>query len=269
VFRDFSEYPKLVGGINSESGKKAQHFYESVLTFAERPDLGRQNGVWDLGTSEAAELAKLAETTYRDVNIALANQFAQYAEAIGLDIYKVIEACNSQPFSHIHSPGIAVGGHCIPVYPHFYLKGHPEATVVSESRKTNLRMPSHAVEKLRNELGDLAGMTVVVLGLAYRGGVKEHAFSGVFPIVNLLRQEGAIPLVHDPMFSDSEILQLGLTPYHFGQDTNAAILHTNHKEYLGITAADLPGAAVLIDGRNFSNSSTRASIKTYVLGVGG
>ena len=71
-------------------------------------------------------MAKLAETTYRDVNIGLANQFAKFAGGIGIDVYQVIEASNSQPYSHIHQPGIAVGGHCIPVYPWLYLWGDPD-----------------------------------------------------------------------------------------------------------------------------------------------
>src|SRR3546814_16164136 len=85
-------------------------FYQRGLEFDERPDLARPNGVWDLGSTEAAELAKLAETTYRDVNIAYANELAAIAEARGLDVWAVIDACNSQPLSHIHQPGIAVGG---------------------------------------------------------------------------------------------------------------------------------------------------------------
>ncbi len=81
-------------------------------------------GTW--ASAEAAEMAKLAETTYRDVNIGLANQFARFADTVGIDVQRVIEACNSQPYSHIHQPGIAVGGHCIPVYPRLYLSTDPE-----------------------------------------------------------------------------------------------------------------------------------------------
>ena len=121
IFEDLRKYPKLIGGLDDPSSKRVAEFYEAVLDFDDRPDLARGNGVWDLGSVEAAELAKLAETTYRDVNIGLANTFAMYADSIGVDIFAVIEASNSQPFSHIHQPGIAVGGHCIPVYPRFYL----------------------------------------------------------------------------------------------------------------------------------------------------
>lgn len=117
VFEDLRKYPKLVGGLSEEGTKKAIEFYEAVLTFDERPDLDQPNGVWDLGSAEASEMAKLAETTYRDVNIGLANQFATYADKEGIDVQRVIDASNSQPYSHIHRPGIAVGGHCIPVYP--------------------------------------------------------------------------------------------------------------------------------------------------------
>ncbi len=162
-----------------------------MLDFDERTDLARPNGVWDLGSAEAAELAKLAETTYRDVNIGLANQFARYASTAGIDVYQVIEASNSQPYSHIHQPGIAVGGHCIPVYPRLYLWTDPEATVVSAARAANAGMPDYTIGLLEGAYGDLTGAKVVVLGAAYRGGVKETAFSGVFGAVEALDCRGA------------------------------------------------------------------------------
>ena len=136
-------------------------------------------------------MAKLAETTYRDVNIALANQFARFAEGAGIDIYQVIAASNSQPYSHIHQPGIAVGGHCIPIYPRFYLWNDPAATVVRAAREANAGMPSHAIDLLEGILGGISGKRVAVLGVSYRGGVKESAFSGVFPAVAALKERGA------------------------------------------------------------------------------
>ena len=115
VFADLARYPKLVGGLSESGEARGVCFYEAVLSFDQCDDLPRPNGVWPMGGAEAAEMAKLAETTYRDVNIGLANQFARYADAVGIDVARVIEACNSQPYSHIHRPGIAVGGHCLPV----------------------------------------------------------------------------------------------------------------------------------------------------------
>ncbi len=224
-------------------------FYESVLTFDERPDLPRPNGVWRMGSAEAAEMAKLAETTYRDVNIGLANQFARYADAHGIDVMAVIEACNSQPYSHIHRPGIAVGGHCIPVYPRLYLFNDPAATVVAAAREANAAMPEYAVARLAEAHGDLAGQRVAVLGAAYRGGVKETAFSGVFPVVAALREAGADVAVHDPLYSDEELAAYGWAPYHLGTAVDAAVVQADHAEYRGLGASDLPGVRTVLDGR--------------------
>lgn len=268
VFRNLSEYPKLVGGVEPESSAKAVAFYESALTFTQRNDLPRANGVWNLGNTEAAEMAKLVETTYRDVNIGLANQFARHAETIGVDVYSVIESCNSQPFSQVHQPGAAVGGHCIPVYPHFYLKSDPDASIVRESRAVNDSMPEHMIDLLKLELGDLNGRSIVILGLAYRGGVKEHAFSGSFSLATKLKEEGAIPSLHDPLYSDEELKALGFVPFHFGEKCDAVVLHTNHKEYLALSKTHFPNAKVVIDGRNFLTEDFRRSLKTRVLGVG-
>lgn len=250
VFRNLGQYPKLVGGINRESEDAAAAFYESVLDFDERLDLPKPNGVWKLGSSEASEFAKLAETTYRDVNIGLANQFAKYADTLNIDVYKVIEGCNSQPFSHIHQPGIAVGGHCIPIYPQMYLWNDPAATVVKAAREANKSMPVYGVRLLEEELGSLAGRTVAVLGISYRGDVKEHAFSGVFDVVRELEQRGAKVRVHDPLYSDEEIAKLDFEPFSLGDSVDAVILQADHKAYLELDGSHFPGSKVLVDGRD-------------------
>jgi nucleotide sugar dehydrogenase len=254
VFADLARYPKLVGGIDAASTARAAQFYESGLQFDARPDLARPNGVWDLGTAEAAELAKLGETTYRDVNIGLANQLALHAGRIGVDVHRVIEACNSQPFSHLHQPGIAVGGHCIPVYPWFYLAGDPDATIVRAARTANAAMPERCVELLADAYGDLyggdlSGAGVVVLGACYRGGVKETAFSGVFATVTALRRRGAVALVQDPLYSPQELAGLGLDAYPPGRPVDAAVVQADHAEYRTWTPEQLPGVRMIFDGR--------------------
>jgi len=268
VFADLRKYPKLIGGLSPEGAARAQEFYEAVLSFDDRPDLARGNGVWDLGSAEAAEMAKLAETTYRDVNIGLANQFARFAAGNGIDVYQVIEASNSQPYSHIHRPGIAVGGHCIPIYPRLYLWTDPEASVVSTARAANAAMPAHAVDLLQGLAGDLTGKRVAVLGAAYRGGVKETAFSGVFPVVSELRERGAQVAVHDPMFTDEELGRYGFAPYHFGDEADLAILHTDHAEYRDLTAAALPGVTAIVDGRRVLDPANFDGVRITVIGKG-
>ena len=268
VFEDLRKYPKLVGGLNPEGARRGVEFYEQVLTFDERPDLRQGNGVWDLGSAEAAEMAKLAETTYRDVNIGLANQFGRFAAANGIDIFKVIEASNSQPYSHIHRPGIAVGGHCIPVYPRLYLYTDPDATIVRTAREANMTMPAYAVGLAEGALGGLTGTRVVVLGASYRGRVKETAFSGVFPAVEGLRARGAEVLVHDPMFTDDELARHGFAAYHLGDPVDAAILQADHPEYLALTPADLPGVRAFVDGRGVIDAANWPGVTFLRLGDG-
>lgn len=266
VFEDLRKYPKLVGGLNEQGTQAGIDFYEDVLTFDDRPDLPRPNGVWDMGTAEAAEMAKLAETTYRDVNIGLANQFAVYADKEGIDVEAVIDACNSQPYSHIHRPGIAVGGHCIPVYPRLYLSTDPDASIVRTARQFNAGMPAYVVGQVSNVLGDLSGQKVAVLGASYRGGVKETAFSGVFETVASLEEAGAEVVVHDPMYSDEEIESFGWHPYHVGEDVDAAIVQADHKEYQDLSAADMPGIKVLFDGRRVTTPENWVGTPRLVIG---
>lgn len=266
VFADLRRYPKLVGGLSEAGTKKAIEFYESVLTFDERPDLPRENGVWDMGSAEAAEMAKLAETTYRDVNIGLANQFAVYADSVGIDVQRVIDACNSQPYSHIHRPGIAVGGHCIPVYPRLYLSTDPDASIVRTARQYNAGMPEYVVGRVESLLGDLAGQKVAVLGASYRGGVKETAFSGIFATVDALRARGAEVTVHDPMFTDEELAKFGWDAYHLGEEVAAVIVQADHAQYKTITSADFPGIKVLFDGRRVTDPALWVGTPRLVIG---
>ncbi len=268
VFADLRKYPKLIGGLSEQGAARAKEFYEAVLSFDDRPDLDRGNGVWDLGSAEAAEMAKLAETTYRDVNIGLANQFARFAGASGIDVYQVIEASNSQPYSHIHRPGIAVGGHCIPVYPRLYLWTDPEATVVEAARSANAAMPAHAVDLAEQAAGTLGGRRVAVLGASYRGGVKETAFSGVFPVVAALAARGAHVAVHDPLYSDEELAGLGFAPYHLGEDVDVVVVQTDHAAYHELGASDLPGVAVVVDGRRALNPDAFTGTRFVVIGKG-
>lgn len=266
VFEDLRKYPKLVGGLSPEGSARAVEFYEAVLDFDDRSDLNKPNGVWDLGSAEASELAKLAETTYRDVNIGLANQFARFASDNNIDVYKVIEASNSQPYSHIHQPGIAVGGHCIPVYPRLYLWNDPSATIVRAAREANAGMPEYTIGLLEGAHGDLQGQRVAVLGAAYRGGVKETAFSGVFAAVDSLRARGATVLVHDPLYSDDELRALGFDAYHLGEPVDAAVVQADHAEYRKLTPEQVPGIRTFIDGRRVSSAERWPGVTYRVIG---
>jgi UDP-N-acetyl-D-mannosaminuronic acid dehydrogenase len=248
IFADLAAYPKLVGGLSDAGEQRGAELYGSFL----------EAEIWPMGSAEAAEMVKLAETTYRDINIAFANELARFADRAGIDVERVIEAANSQPFSHIHSPGIAVGGHCIPVYPRFYLEGDPNAALPAAARAVNDAMPAYAAERLEKALGGLQGARVLVLGAAYRGGVKETAFSGVFGVSKALEALGASALVSDPLYSDEELTALGLTPWD-GEAIDAAIVQADHAEYAKLSAADLPGARIVLDGRGVLDAASLAA----------
>ena len=266
VFRDLRRYPKLVGGVDAASAARAVAFYREVLEFDERPELPRPNGVWDLGSAEAAELTKLAETTYRDLNIAFSNELAVYAEGLGIDIAQVVAAANSQPYSHLHAPGL-VGGHCIPVYPWFLLAGAPELRLPRAGREVNEAVPRHVVDRLAGAVGDLRGRRVAILGLAYRGGVKELGFSGALALVKVLQARGAVPVLHDPLWSADEIRALDLEPYQLGAHCDAAIVQAEHDEYRTLGPADIPGAAALFDLRRCTPTEGWGQVHRLVLGL--
>ncbi len=242
VLRNLSSYPKLVGGLGRASTDRAGAFYDSVLD-AE---------IVAMSSAEAAEFSKLADTTYRDVNIALANEFAAYADRVGVDIREVIAAANSQPYSHIHQPGLGVGGHCIPVYPHFLLSRAPELTLVARSREVNDAQIEIAIDAIRAALGGLDGAPVLVLGLTYREGVKELAYSRALPLIEALRAAGAQVLAHDPLLSDDEVRGLGAEPYAWGSmaDVRAIVSQTGDPRWRELQPAWFPELSILVDGRN-------------------
>lgn len=242
ALRNLNTYPKLVGGVDAASGDRAARFYDGVLD-AE---------IVAMTSAEAAEFSKLADTTYRDVNIALANEFARVADRVGVDVGEVIAAANSQPYSHVHVPGLGVGGHCIPVYPHFLLAGAPDLELVALSRRVNDSQVGRAVRSIELAIGSLKGQPILVLGLTYREGVKEMAYSRAVPLIEHLMVAGARVLAADPLLTDEEVARLGATPYHWGDRSDARVIVTQTADPLWreLDAALFPDLAFLYDGRN-------------------
>jgi len=258
IFEDLETYPKLVGGLSEDGERRGCRLYGAFITAP----------VWSMGSAEAAELTKLAETTYRDINIAFANELARMADGRGLDAQRVIDAANSQPFSHIHRPGIAVGGHCIPVYPRFYLEGDPGAALPRAAREVNEAMPLYAVQRLAEALGgSLAGTRVLILGVSYRGGVKETAFSGAFGVRDALAGAGAIPVAVDPLYDAAEIEALGFTHWDGGA-VDAAIVQADHEQYAALDAQTIPGSRAVLDGRGIVSDEAFAGSGVTLVRLG-
>jgi nucleotide sugar dehydrogenase len=244
VFLDLQRYPKIVGGTSDESTRRAVEFYRSAL------DEGTE--VWAVANAETAEMTKLAETTYRDVNIAYANELAIVASRHGIDVSEVIGAANSQPYSHIHQPGVGVGGHCIPVYPHFLFNDDPQLRIPPLAREINEAMGRFTVDLIEDRIGSLDGQPVLVLGVAYREDVREDAFSSAFRLRDELRAAGAVIHAHDPYFDDGHLRALGFEPWSFesAAPVRVAILQAAHAAYREMDPSAIPGLELLVDGRN-------------------
>jgi len=256
VFADLKTYPKIVGGITETSTAKACAFYRSVLEVE----------VVEVPNSETAEFVKLAETTYRDVNIALANEMAQAGERLGVDAITAFELANTQPFSHIHTPGAGVGGHCIPVYPKLLMVTAPELRIPALSRQINDAMPHLVVDVLAAELGGLADKTVAVLGLSFRGDVKESTLSPAWPVLSRLRAAGAKVVLHDPWYTPAEITAAGAEPGEGDPVADGTIVLAKHTAFREL---DFSRAGPVIDGRPGSWSpQTADGQRVYVIGQG-
>lgn len=267
VLEDLTRYPKVLGGNDKASLSRGIEFYEAVLSFRPRDDLPRPNGVWPMHSCEAAEMVKLVETTYRDVNIALANEFAIAAESAGVDLHSVIEACNSQPYSHVHRPGIAVGGHCIPVYPRLFLSTFPDSPLVRQAREVNVAMPGRALQRILGTRGDWSGVQVVILGAGFRGNTGELSFSGIYEICERLTEIGARVRVHDPHLSDAALEREGFVPFTRGNASTVAILQADHDEYREWSCSDIPGVESVYDGRGILRQDQWAPARLFRIGV--
>lgn len=257
---DLESYPKVVGADDERSVEAAARFYGTAVGVRVRP----------VASTATAELVKLMELTYRDVNIALANEFALCAERAGVDVTDAIDAANSQPYAHVHAPGIGVGGHCVPVNPWFLINGVGPAPLAELARRINDGMPGEAVRLLERSLGGVAGRTILVLGLAYRANVKESYHSTAILLAEALSAAGARVLVHDPLFSHDEIAAQGLTPTHLEPPpaVDALVIQAYHDAYRSIDMTSFPALRVVLDGRNVLSPEAVTGTDASYLGIG-
>ena len=267
IFEDLVKYPKLVGGVTEQCTIKGVDFYTSVLNFNEGNKQANTQNIWALKNCETAEFAKIAETTYRDVNIGLSNEFAIYSKKKGIDFTEVIRAANSQPYSNIHSPGISVGGHCIPVYPHFYMTGNLDSKIVNSARLQNKAMPEFALNEIKERISSLENFRIGILGITYRPGVKEVAFSGSLDLLKLFKKENAFVYGFDPFYTASEIESLGFSYANDYTDLDGIVIHTAHPEFLEIDFKLIPKLKFLYDGSNMLPHLNQAQNKFIYLNI--
>lgn len=192
--------PKVVGGITGQCLRAGVAAYGRVM-----------DRVIPVSSTEAAELTKLLENTFRAVNIALANEMAQVSDRLGVDVFEVIEAAASKPFGYMRfTPGPGIGGHCIPLDPHYLawkMKTlNYKTRLIDLAGEVNSEMPHYVVDKVQNALNGFRkavnGSRILVLGVAYKRDITDIRESPALDIIRLLEERGATVFYHDPYVSE-------------------------------------------------------------------
>jgi UDP-N-acetyl-D-glucosamine dehydrogenase len=186
--------PRLIGGLTPAAVAKAREFYGSFC-----------DSIIEVSSPEVAEAAKIFENTFRQVNIALVNEFAQISDALGISSREVIEAAASKPYGFMaFNPGPGVGGHCIPVDPSYLAHvanqvGVP-ATFIKRANEVNLAMPAYVVKRvIAGSNGSIKGKKIVVVGVSYKSNVADTRETPAAAVIDLLREQGATVTWHDDL----------------------------------------------------------------------
>lgn len=221
--------PKIVGGSDEKTTMIVKKIYEHI----------NDRGVIPVKNTTVAEMVKVTEGIYRDVNIALANNIYLLCRELGIDARDVITAANTDAVCHLLSPGPGVGGHCIPVYPYFILnKVKKNKELLTLARTVNDSMSAHVIslakEALMEQNIDFKNAKILVLGIAYRGGVKETRKSPGLKIAKELTKLSNNVFAHDPLFNEEEVIKFGLQYKNDFKDIDCIIVTATHSEYKNI-----------------------------------
>ncbi|ADZ09161.1 nucleotide sugar dehydrogenase [Methanobacterium lacus] len=258
---------RIIGGINPESSAQAAEIYGSITE-------GKVVTVKDTVT---AEMVKLMENTYRDTNIALANELAMVCESINIDVIEAIEASNYHPRVNIHTPGPGVGGHCLSIDPYFIVEIAKEngvpARLIQTAREINEHMPNHVaslVEKsLKNKGKSISSSTVGVLGVAYKGNVADYRETPSKNLIDTLNGLGAKVLANDPYVDPEIIRRMEAEPVDLKEALNCdcVVLMTDHDDYRSITP-EMIKKSILICNRPILDQDLFKSSGIEFKGVG-
>lgn len=263
MMKQLETVPKVIGGITTEAADACISLYRSLLN---NTLLHRVESI------EAAEMLKLAGMIYRDLNIALSNQLAMFAQNAGIDFASLIPLINTDNEANLLQPGIGVGGHCTPVYPYFLIDNFNRAgldfSLARSGREINDSMASFALSLINDKVKK---KTALILGLSFRPNVKEDANSVGASLYALLKNEGYDVRIHDTEFGEQEIKAKGMQ-FEELHDTKAEVLFlvTMHREYKTIDFGKLAanGVRFIVDGRNaLSKEDVEAAGMSY-FGIG-
>lgn len=265
ILRELIENARVIGGVDRASAEAGRELYGTFV-----------RGEIIMTDATTAEMVKLMENTYRDVNIAVANEFARLAERFGVDVWEAISLANLHPRVRILNPGPGVGGHCISVDPWFLVEAAPEISpLIRIARTVNDGQPDYVVAQVRRALGDLPGSRVAALGLAYKPDVDDLRESPAIEICHKLAEGGAQVVAYEPYKPEfhENSFQTVATLAAVLAEADLLLLLVGHSALRNLepeTVASLTPARVVVDCVNAwpAEEWAKHGFKVYRLGVG-
>ncbi|MEA3254693.1 MAG: nucleotide sugar dehydrogenase [Candidatus Altiarchaeota archaeon] len=263
ALRDITgQYPKIVGA--GDEGT------ETVLTALY--SVINSRGVIPVSGIKAAELVKVFEGVYRDVNIALANELNRVCDRLNVDYMAIQEAANTQPYSHLHTPG-GVGGHCIPYYPYFVMD--KDTVLLRTARGVNDSIPDYIIhlikEVLRESERDLGDSNIMILGISFRGGVKETIKSTAIEVIEKLKPLSGGVYAFDPLFSKEEVECFNVIYSEGFGDMDCVVIASDHDEFRGYNWGEIAGelrTKAVVDTRQVINPKEVRELGFIYRGLG-
>lgn len=263
ILIELVENNRIIGGINQASCEAVRDLYRTFV-----------KGEIFLTTATTAEMCKLMENTFRDVNIALANELALLCENMGISAWDVIRLSNKHPRVNLHQPGPGVGGHCLAVDPWFIVEKFPGlAQIIELSRKTNDHMPHHVFHRIEKILSSVQGTKkVTILGMTYKPNIDDMRESPIVELIELLEKaEGFSVNVVDPHVRSYHLLEKNLLKA--AEESHLVVLGVNHNEFASLDFRNLKAVMAqpnILDTRNFwdGNELKELGFSYHLLGAG-
>ncbi|MBQ3920623.1 MAG: nucleotide sugar dehydrogenase [Firmicutes bacterium] len=259
ILEELVNNDRVAGGCDDRSTKRIKELYSVFV----------KGNIYETN-ARTAEMCKLAENTFRDVNIAFANELAKICESQGINVWELISICNRHPRVNIHQPGPGVGGHCIAVDPWFIVEKEPDkAKIIDLARHTNDGMPEYVANKADEILKGKSSPRIAILGATYKPDVDDMRESPIMTLAARLRERGCEVMIHDPFVKGREGIEGDVELCVKGSDL--VILGVNHSCYRELDLEKLAAlceAPRLLDTRNFidRDKAERAGFEYHLLG---
>jgi UDP-N-acetyl-D-mannosaminuronic acid dehydrogenase len=265
ILQELVQNVRVIGGIDPASAEAGKDLYRTFV-----------KGEILLTDATTAEMVKLMENTYRDINIAVANEFAQMAERLGVDVWEAIRLANEHPRVEILQPGPGVGGHCIAVDPWFLVEATPDlAPLIQQAMAVNDGQPMHSANLIEQALGGLNGKRIAALGLSYKANIGDLRESPALEIVAILVRRGANVHTFEPYDQAASVegAEAENSLDAVLREADAVVLLVNHREFVQFDpreAAEQMTGRVAVDLRGSwdADSWHSAGFKISTLGVG-